>query len=307
MTTGCQRTEDLRGLLDGGGMELPAVEVTSYVENQQKVLRDLMLSANILPCKLDKDGYEIAESPAGCKRTTDLTPEQWPPIVWAGIALADQKCERYMNALFWVDRAKDRTINQIGLAGTATAAILGIANAAAEAIAITAVGFGLATATTENIGSGLLYSLDPSAVRSLVKTMQAVYLIELESGQYRNRPTAFWAIQRYISFCLPASIETQVTKAVQRANPEALTLQSGVPPEIGIGIRDVLIQTGTTAADEAVQDRLIAFIKQPGNVDKFRAALQKVAPDLDVQHFTPVLRDRIYADLRRKIAEELKL
>src|SRR6185503_6636536 len=137
----------------------------------------------------------------------------------------------------WFNRAKARTTNQLTLAGAATSAILGAVAASTQALTITAVAFGLAGATVENVGSGLLYDLDPSAVRDLVRKLQVNYENALPPEGYKDRSGAFRALQGYIALCLPPSIETQVTNSVKNAKTDVQSgnAETGTPPIVQIG------------------------------------------------------------------------
>ena len=119
------------------------------------------------------------------------------------------------------------------MVGSATAGILGIVGAASSAIAITAVAFGLATATIDNVTGGLLYELKPSAVRDLVERTRFAYEENLKPDNWQDRPSSFRTIRGYVALCLPAVIEANATSAIRAARPQANRtggeLRGGVP------------------------------------------------------------------------------
>ncbi len=219
LVAGCTQDSNMGRILRGPGTEFDPGQLQTYTTAQDDIYRSLLPIAG------------LREDPS--------TPPQWAAFVRAGIQYADAQCEEYMNALFWLDRAKDRTTTQINLAGAAASGIMGILGAAANAIAVTGVAFGLGSATVENIGSGLLYDLDPSAVREIVERLQAAYNASLPPTGYENRPAAFHAIRGYVALCLPPTIETEVTKAVKTARIESQpgNAATGAPPRVGVEIQ----------------------------------------------------------------------
>ncbi len=153
------------------------------------------------------------------KRLSGTTPQKdgddWRPVVDAGILYADVRCDRYMNALFRFDRARESTSRQIGFTGSAASAAMALLNASKDLIGLTPLGFTLADETVNNIGKGLLFDLSPSIVRSLVEKQQTAYVQGLNGTRFTTKTGAMNAIQAYTSICLPPSIETEVSRAVE--------------------------------------------------------------------------------------------
>ncbi|HEY4545934.1 MAG TPA: hypothetical protein VIG90_05860, partial [Pedomonas sp.] len=143
--------------------------------------------------------------------------EDWRPLVDAGVLYVDSRCERYIDALFWLSRARKAGSKQTQYLGSAAAAAAEILSASRELIALTPLGVTLVDQTINNIGESLLYDLDPSAVRKIVKTQQAAYMAAIDGVTYSNQTSALRAVHGYLSICLPAAIETQVNQAVGRA------------------------------------------------------------------------------------------
>jgi len=138
-----------------------------------------------------------------------------------------------MHALFRLDRDKKTVVSQIGLFGTATAGLMAAAESAAKEVAAAAVLFGLAGSTVENVASNLLYSLDPSSVRTLVKSLQSSYRANRQPG-YTTRAAAMRVIRGYAMLCVPANIEAEVNLAVKKSTPAADPgdPDTGQPPEV---------------------------------------------------------------------------
>ncbi|ROZ75346.1 hypothetical protein [Ramlibacter sp. WS9] len=198
-STGCATYNNGTIVRDGPGAEFSASELNTFRKNQDAVLVELM---------------ELAQVPG----VGADAPPNWDAVIAAGMDYADGKCEAYMHALFRLNRDRKTTTAQIGLLGAATAGILAAVEAAAKDVAITAIAFGLASATVDNLSGSLLYNLDPSSVRSLVKGQQSKYREVQEKG-YSSRPAAMRVIRGYAALCLPANIEAEVNIAVKNVEP----------------------------------------------------------------------------------------
>lgn len=96
-------------------------------------------------------------------------------MINAGMDYADHRCEAYLHALFRLNRDKNTAVSQIGLVGAATAGVLAAVAATAKEVAVTAILFGLAGSSVENNSSNLLFDLEPSSVRTLVRGLQVEY------------------------------------------------------------------------------------------------------------------------------------
>jgi len=154
-------------------------------------------------------------------------------VINAGMDYADQRCEAYLHALFRLNRDKSTAVSQIGLVGAATAGILAAVKATAKEVAITAILFGLAASTVENYSSNLLYELEPSSVRTLVKGLQAGYRGGLPSPvNYNTRPASVAVMRGYAALCVPANIEAEVNLAVKKSVPSTSPgdASKGQPP-----------------------------------------------------------------------------
>lgn len=146
--------------------------------------------------------------------------DDWRPVVDAGILYADVRCDRYMNALFWFNRARASTSRQIGIGGSAASAAMALLNAGKDLIGLAPLGFTFLDQSVDNVGKGLLFDLDPSIVRSLVEKQQTAYRQGLNGAGFRTKTGAMNAIQGYAALCLPPSIETEVSRAVEASEYE---------------------------------------------------------------------------------------
>jgi hypothetical protein len=212
-------------------------------------------------------------APPGCAPLTSLHGSEWGQILLTGLRVADRECERYLGALFWFDRAQRRAVDQIGLGAAAAAAIVGLTGGSAETIAIMTSALGLIGATVQNVGSGLLYDIGPSAVYEIVEANQTAYkaAVVADLGAYDTRPAAMWAIQNYAAICLPPAVETEIRRAVKNARPEALVFSGGVPPTVGQGV--TAIRVTDAPEDRQTAGALLTFAAaSAANRDRYLAA-----------------------------------
>lgn len=153
----------------------------------------------------------------------------WRPVVDSGMHYVDVRCSRFMDALFWFNRVRDTSSNQIQYTGAATSALLALVGAAKDLIGIAPLGFGLLDQTVNNIGQGLLYNLDPGIVSGLVARQQTAYRQAIKDTRYTNRGAALQAIQQYAVLCLPVSIEGEVNRAITNSEFKATNYRLPVP------------------------------------------------------------------------------
>lgn len=232
---------------------------------------------------------EVAVAPqavAGCLPLSGLGAQHWPRILLTGLRVADRECEQYLGALFWFDRARRRAVDQIGLGAAAAAAIAGLTGGSAETIAIMTSALGLLGASVENIGSGLLYDIGPSAVYEIVEANQSVYKAAVDAelarrnSPYDTRPAVMWAIQNYAAICLPPAVETEIRRAVENAEPDAQRFHGGIPPTVGQNV--VSVRVTDAPAEREVVRRLLDFVAvSDANRDRYLALARRTGIDLD--------------------------
>lgn len=241
-TSGCATYQNTRQLEAGPGIDFVPGEIKAHREAQDNVLAELYQLAGV-----EEPGPGSAD---------------WDAVVGAGMDYADRRCEAYMHALFRLNRDKRTVVTQIGLLGTATAGIMAAAKSAARDVALAAIAFGLAGSTVDNLSSNLLYDLDPSSVRSMVRTLQEAYRRNLQPG-YRTRPAAVSVIRSYAMLCVPANIEAEVNLSVKKAQPNASegNPSRGQPPAVTNAVVAVASDQSFGADDNS--RRLREFVFQP--------------------------------------------
>ena len=151
----------------------------------------------------------------------------------AGMEKVRSDCHRYFDLLALLRRDVQTTRNQIAIVGGSTAAILGIVDATAKAIAIVAAGFAAADLSINNVQDNLLFVPVAEELKRLTNEAMQSYaqaqstqtvlaqLKEISAGAGSQLPGDRLAARRlvgiYASFCTPSAIEGSVKAALARA------------------------------------------------------------------------------------------
>lgn len=236
-----QRFEDL----SGPSRSLDPARIAEDTANQTTVLRNLAAQAGLdgLPAEGNGDWGKVAE---------------------AGFNYVDQKCGDYIDSLFWWDRYRKSATNQIHLFGAATAAGLGLAEAAAKEIALVALGFGLAGETVDNVFNSVLYQLSPSGVQAIVERSRESFRTSISrsagaTGQSisTTRVGTVRVVRAYLALCLPPQIEAEVNKSVAAtAYKVVVPAEQNQPPVIRQSSEALTF--GATPLDGYAPDRVKA-------------------------------------------------
>jgi hypothetical protein len=242
----------------GPGTDFNSDDVATFRKSQDSLLAELVQAA-----KPPKDLTNPTAT--GAAVTVPGTSVTWDQVIRAGMDYADGRCEAYLHALYRLDRDRKTAVSQTGLIGSATAGVQAAAKAAAKEVAIVAILFGLTSSTIENIASNLLYELEPSSVRTLVKALQSQYRERLSPG-YADRPGAMTALRSYAVLCTPANIEAEVNLAVKKTQPES---KSGDPKKGQAPVvtnSSIAVSTTSFGPDEA-SAKLDAFVNPNGKMN----------------------------------------
>lgn len=296
---------DRSGLAASGpGSDFPAGEATTFREAQDALIVQLAKAAQP-PAETTKLANEPVKAGAD---VTFLVADKvtWDQVIRAGMDYADVRCESYLHALYRLDRDRKTAVAQTGLLGGATAGVQAALSKAAKEVAIAAILFGLAGSTIDNVAGNLLYQLEPSSVRSLVKAQQTLYRANLGTG-YRDRPAAMTALRGYAVLCVPANIEAEVNLAVKRTQPntKAGDPEKGQPPVV----TNSTISVSTFAPDDS-SARLDAFVNPGGQLNQANdTKLLGFMAAHGVAGISTVMfnSDPKYADLRKSAVAFFKL
>jgi hypothetical protein len=248
LLSGCSAMHNINVVKNGPGYEFDPDRVRQLRETQDRALAELYLDAGF---------------PQG---TTPVNANDWTRVIESGMNYADSRCEEYLHALFRLNRDRKTTVSQIGLLGTATAGVMAAVESAAKEIALVAIGFGLASGTIENLSSNVLYELEPSSVRTIVKGLQQAYRDNLGTG-YSTKPAAVAAMRGYAALCVPANIEAEVNLAVKKAEPDTMKAEptKGRPPVVThASLVNTTVRFGADQSSALLDD----FVNPGGTLDK---------------------------------------
>ena len=220
-----------------------------------------------------------------CTGIQDISASEWNEIAFGGLRIADLACKDYLRALFWFDRAKDRAVDQIGLVAVATAALIALTGGTVETSSIVTAGLGLAGATVENVGSGLLYEIGPSAIYEIVEKNQIefrkAFVKDYGGGVYQTRARAMWVIMDYRALCTPPVIETEVRRAVESADVQGNSPGGGLPPTVG---QQIDLQSPADETERGVETFLLGFVSS-GEESRRKYYDLAVAESMTTQNF----------------------
>lgn len=295
---------DRSGLAASGpGAEFAAEEAETFRKAQDALIVQLAKAAQP-PADA---GAQLANEAADPQVTFVVQGKvSWDQVIHAGMDYADVRCESYLHALYRLDRDRKTAVAQTGLLGGATAGVQAALGKAAKEVAIVAILFGLGASTIDNVAGNLLYQLEPSSVRALVKAQQTKYRASLPTG-YRDRPAAMTALRGYAVLCVPAHIEAEVNLAVKNTEPQVQPgdAAKGQPPVV----TNSTISVSSFAPDDA-SGKLDAFVNPGGRMNATHdAMLLGFMAANGVRNVSTVVfnSDPKYADLRRRAVAVFQL
>lgn len=171
-------------------------------------------------------------------------------VINAGMQYADTLCSDYIEALYWVNKQLKADVRDVNALGTLTASAMGIAKSAATSIAGAAVLFGFAEDTLNNMGSRVLFELEPSSIRALVEGSQKSFRGALPTG-YQGQAAVFTVVREYISLCIPSRIEAEINNAAKTALPVASdgNVAKGEAPKVSVNPNQVKVSTQVYASN----------------------------------------------------------
>lgn len=184
------------------------------------------------------------------KQMTSKTTPTDDEVINAGMQYADTLCSDYIEALYWVNKQLKADVRDVNALGTLTASAMGIAKSAANSIAGAAVLFGFAEDSLNNMGSRVLFELEPSSIRALVEGSQKSFRGALPSG-YQGQAAVFTVVREYISLCIPSRIEAEINNAAKTALPVASegNAAKGEAPKVSTNANQVKLSTQAYASN----------------------------------------------------------
>lgn len=147
------------------------------------------------------------------------TTADWKQFVDMGLYDIDQRCDTFLDNLYYKDKTTDSILAQISDTAAFTGAVLDATKSTRAAITIVAAAFNLAENTFSNARQSLLDALDPTTVKSIVFSRQQVVKKEIYAATISSKPQALHALRTYLRVCMPFAIEMEanaVLTTVQR-------------------------------------------------------------------------------------------
>jgi hypothetical protein len=229
--------DNRRGYYTDNLPDLRRIDVQNFVADQNEVMNQFVRLAGVAYERLPLDpGPPL---PHGTTRDDPRIPAEyylaptdnnWRPVINAGMHYVDVRCDRFIDALFWLNRIRETTSREIRFAGAASAAALSILSASQQLISLAPLGFGFLDQSVNNLGEGLLYALHPTVVRTLVEEQQTAYRNGLAGHTYESRSVALETVQGYAAICLPAAIEAEVNRAITERDFHPVEYQREAAP-----------------------------------------------------------------------------
>lgn len=142
----------------------------------------------------------------GCQIATTA---DWKNFVDMGLYDIDQRCDTFLDSLYYKDESRDSILAQISDTRTFTGAILKATRSSNIAIDIVAAAFDITEHTFRNTNKTLLDALDPTTVKSLVFRRQQDVKAQIYQTTISNKPQALHALRTYLRVCMPFTIEME--------------------------------------------------------------------------------------------------
>ncbi len=286
---GCTRTAEKYSALNGLNPQLSSTDIQAYATQQQAIMLSLVSLAY-----------------PGTTTVPAVGSQAWYYVVLAGADYVDQKCDAYINALFWFNRWRNSVKSDVALTGAATAAAMGVLRSSAQAISLTATAFGLATGLIDVDSNVILYSIDPTALRTVLQKAQGAYrdAIASKKADYVDETSAIQAVQGYLGLCLPAGLESLINNSVATASVQANQTAAGNPvPSLTVN-PPVATQPALPSAPRRIVSQVFQPLSQPvldrkNALERYvRTLASKVinntAPKADLDKFAAAIGAQIF-------------
>lgn len=150
----------------------------------------------------------------------------WYEVVLTAFNDVDDRCTRYFEYLWIMDRQRGRVKDSLVATGAATAVITAATgHPSAQALAVIASAFGLAGALTDTVALSYLYSQPPSTLLTLWRKTRDAYRTTFaeEYAAPKSRipmgtpAAAYYHIREYLSLCLPPTLQSQIDEYLSKA------------------------------------------------------------------------------------------
>lgn len=145
----------------------------------------------------------------------------WKTFVDMGLYDIDQRCDTFLDNLYYKDKSQEPILAQISNTRTFTRAVLEATQTSITGLAIVAAAFDLTENTFRNTRQSLLEALDPTTVKSIVFRRQQEIKRQIYGTTISSKPQALHALRTYLRVCMPFTIEMEanaILTSVQRTD-----------------------------------------------------------------------------------------
>lgn len=197
LVSACDPARDRAFRIDGAGLDLHNSLTDKTTANLKRYFESLCTQA----------GYA---SNTCVPAPADSSEAIWSLLVETGYNDIDVRCDQYLT---WIDEKRSQRIFVEGSStalGALLGGVLGVAGAGAPTIAYTALALGFTRSVYDSYNSSILIGLEGSTIKEIVNRQRVEHRTRFAKSKYQTRPQAVFALRRYLTFCTPQSILTDV-------------------------------------------------------------------------------------------------
>lgn len=234
---GARLTEQGRLLMDGPPARMTAAAIAEDRADEIPLLYNFAIGAGQVTAANSALSFPAADLPV--QQLALLQVADWKAVTLVGEGYIDKQCDRFIAALNDLERFKRTTLANLNATQAATVGIMGLALAAQKTIGIVGIAFGLAASLFDTTTSSVLYQLPASAVSSIVGA-QRQYLRaneDLRLSSISNQGLASARLAEYLNYCVPVTIEVNITKVLNNAKGTPSGIETGLTtPAVAVSV-----------------------------------------------------------------------
>ncbi|MGT2445911.1 hypothetical protein ACU4I5_26965 (plasmid) [Ensifer adhaerens] len=209
LTTGCTPQDGFRQYASAVGPDLYSRQTVRNTELLAAYTTNLCRQA------------DLTYSSSGSCQINSVS--QWKTFVDMGLYDIDQRCDAFLDSLYYKEKTNDSILAQISDTRSLATTVLDATSTSRAAIRIVAAAFDFSENSFRNVNSTLLEALDPTTVKSIVFRRQQDIKQQIYAVTITNKPQALHALRTYLRVCMPFAIEMEanaVLTTVQRTNTD---------------------------------------------------------------------------------------